>query len=86
MSTTFETGTRELFEAALAKAMEAHGIKNLMAAPKISKVCLNMGVGRAVNDNQILGIVSEHLTQLAGQKATITKAKKSIAQFRSREA
>ena len=44
-----------------------------------------MGVGRAVNDNQILVFVSEHLTQLAGQKATITKAKKAVAQFRSRD-
>jgi large subunit ribosomal protein L5 len=85
MTTTFEATTKSMFEDALAKTMEAHGIKNRLAAPKISKVCLNMGVGRAVNDNQILGVVSEHLTQLAGQKATITKAKKAVAQFRSRD-
>ena len=44
-----------------------------------------MGVGRAVADGQILGVVSEHLSQLAGQRAVVTKAKKSVAQFRSRE-
>ena len=44
-----------------------------------------MGVGRAVADGQILNVVAEHLTQIAGQRVAITKAKKSVAQFRSRE-
>ncbi len=61
-----------------------HGVKNKMAGPKIDKVCLSMGVGRAVADGQILNVVSEHLTQIAGQKSSITKAKKAVANFKTR--
>jgi large subunit ribosomal protein L5 len=43
-----------------------------------------MGVGRAVQDGQILNVVSEHLTLIAGQKSEITKAKKAIANFKTR--
>lgn len=85
MSTTLAQNTRSKFNEAIPGLCEEFGIQNKLAAPRITKVCLNMGVGRAVSDGQILNIVAEHLTQLAGQRAAITKARKSIAQFRSRQ-
>jgi large subunit ribosomal protein L5 len=84
MSTLQQT-SKERFNDLIPTLCEQHGIKNRMAAPRVTKVCLNMGVGRAVQDGQILNIVADHLTLLAGQKATIAVAKKSVAQFRSRE-
>ncbi|MFW5882224.1 MAG: 50S ribosomal protein L5 [Planctomycetota bacterium] len=83
--TAVATTTRERYEEAVSQLCDEYSIGNRLAAPRITKVCLNMGVGRAIQDNQILNIVSEHLTQLAGQRAVITMAKKSIAQFRSRQ-
>jgi len=81
---TLQKSTRQLFTEQLPNILSKHGIKNRMAGPRIDKVSLNMGVGRAIADGQILNVVSEHLTMLAGQKATITKAKKAVANFRSR--
>ena len=82
---TLQKSTRELYNETLPQVCEQFGIKNKFAAPKITKVCLNMGVGRAIQDGQILNTVADHLTALAGQKATVTVARKAIAQFRSRE-
>lgn len=76
--------SKELFKEQLPEIMKKHGIANRMAAPRIDKVCLNMGVGRAIADGQILNVVSEHMSAIAGQKCTITKAKKAVANFRSR--
>ena len=81
---TLQKTTKQLYQEALVEICKAHGIKNKMAAPRIDKVCLNMGVGRAVQDGQILNVVSEHLSLLAGQRCAITKAKKAVANFRSR--
>ena len=61
------------------------GIDNEMAVPKIEKVVLNMGVGEAVKDTKKVKQAAQELGQIAGQKAVITKAKKSIAGFRVRE-
>lgn len=73
------------FQEALPAILKEAGITNRMAGPAIEKVCLNMGVGRAVADGQILSVVSEHLSLIAGQRAAVTKAKKAIANFRTRE-
>ena len=85
MSATLIETTKDRFAAAQAKVCEQFGIKNKLAGPKITKVSLNMGVGRAIADGQILNVVAEHLSQLAGQRAQITTARKAIAQFRSRQ-
>jgi len=85
MSATLEATTRDRYRETLVELCERRGIGNRFAAPRITKVCLNMGVGRAVQDNQILNVVSEHLSQLAGQRATITKARKAVSNFRSRQ-
>jgi large subunit ribosomal protein L5 len=81
---TLQKSTQQLYTEQLPTILSKHGIKNRLAGPRIDKVSLNMGVGRAIADGQILNVVSEHLTMLAGQKATITKAKKAVANFRSR--
>ena len=56
-----------------------------MEAPKLVKIVLNMGVGEAVVEPKVLETAVEELTQIAGQKPVITKAKKSIANFKLRE-
>ncbi len=61
------------------------GYKNDMQIPKLDKIVLNMGVGEAVKDTKKVKKAAEELTAIAGQKAVITMAKKSIAGFRVRE-
>jgi large subunit ribosomal protein L5 len=56
-----------------------------MQAPKIEKIVLNMGVGEAVTNSNVLDEAVEELKQISGQQPIITKAKKSIAGFRLRE-
>ena len=58
---------------------------NVMMVPKLSKITLSMGVGAAVQDKKKLETAADELTQIAGQKAVKTKAKKSIAGFKIRE-
>ncbi|MCF1707979.1 50S ribosomal protein L5 [Tabrizicola sp. J26] len=64
---------------------EEFGYKNDMQIPRLDKIVLNMGVGEAVKDTKKVKTASEQLTLIAGQKAVITHAKKSIAGFRVRE-
>jgi large subunit ribosomal protein L5 len=61
------------------------GYKNPMAVPALVKVVLNMGLGEAMQNIKILDAGTEELTQIAGQKAVITKAKRSIAGFKLRQ-
>ena len=64
---------------------EQFGYKNEMQIPKLDKIVLNMGVGEAVKDTKKVKQAAEELSLIAGQKAVINKAKKSIAGFRVRE-
>ena len=59
--------------------------KNVMESPKIEKVVINMGVGEAVGNSKALESAVADMTQIAGQKPVITKAKKSIAAFKVRQ-
>jgi large subunit ribosomal protein L5 len=61
------------------------GYKNPMAVPALVKVVLNMGLGEAMQNIKILDAGAEELTLIAGQKAIITKAKRSIAGFKLRQ-
>jgi large subunit ribosomal protein L5 len=63
---------------------EEFGYKNVMEIPQITKIVLNMGLGEAVQNPKIVEGAAEELTRIAGQKAVITKAKKSIATFKLR--
>jgi large subunit ribosomal protein L5 len=61
------------------------GYANVMMAPKLDKVVLNIGVGEAVNDTKKVRAAAADLEQIAGQKVVITHARKSIAGFKVRE-
>ena len=74
------------FESEIAAAMQAKfGYKNVMEIPKIQKITLNMGVGEASQDKKKVQTAAAEMEKIAGQKPVITKAKKSIAQFKLRE-
>jgi large subunit ribosomal protein L5 len=64
---------------------EEFGYTNAMQIPQIKKIVLNMGLGEAVTNPKIVEGAAEELTRISGQKAVITKAKKSIATFKLRE-
>ena len=59
--------------------------KNVMAVPKIEKITINIGMGEATQNAKLMDGAVNELTQIAGQKPVITKATKSIAQFKLRE-
>lgn len=64
---------------------KALGVKNPMALPRLSKIVINMGIKDAINDKKKVETGIDILTLIAGQKAKVTKAKKSIATFKLRE-
>lgn len=77
---------KQMYEDRIVKAMtEKFGYKNIMEVPRLSKIVLNMGVGEATQDKKRVETAAQEMTTIAGQKAVITKAKKSIAQFKLRE-
>jgi large subunit ribosomal protein L5 len=61
------------------------GLKSIMQVPRIQKITLNMGVGEAKNDAKQLDAAIEELTTIAGQRAQVRRARKSVAQFKIRE-
>jgi len=65
--------------------IEQFNYSSLMEAPKLEKIVINMGVGDAVDNAKALDDAVEELTQLTGQKPVVTRAKKSIANFKLRE-
>jgi len=77
---------KTLYVSTIRAAMkEEFGYKNDMMIPRLDKIVLNMGIGDAVKDTKKVKYAQEALTLIAGQKAVVTKAKKSIAGFRVRE-
>jgi large subunit ribosomal protein L5 len=65
--------------------MKKYSLKNVHQVPRIRKVVLNMGVGKAIDNKKRMEEAVQHLTAIAGQKPVITKAKNSVAGFRLRE-
>ena len=85
-ATDYTPRLKALFKAKVRAALkEEFGYKNDMMIPKLDKIVLNMGVGEAVKDTKKVKTAQEELTAIAGQKAVITHARKSIAGFRVRE-
>ncbi|WP_116091445.1 50S ribosomal protein L5 [Sphingomonas crusticola] len=77
---------KKLYEDSIVKAMtEKFGYKNVMEVPQLEKIVLNMGVGEATQDKKKVEKAAAEMTKIAGQRAVVTKAKKSIAQFKLRE-
>lgn len=76
-----ETYTNEVFQA----LMEKFSYKNPMEVPKLEKVTINMGLGEAKDNAKIMETAVQELAIITGQKPVVTKAKKSIANFKVRQ-
>jgi len=77
---------RKMYEEVVrAKMQEEFGYKNPMEIPRLDKVVLNMGVGESTADSKKASVAAEDLTLIAGQRAVVTRARKSIATFKVRE-
>mgnify|MGYP001769823068 CR=1 FL=1 len=76
---------KEQYEKELKPALQKQlNIGNIMDIPKIEKIVLNMGLGDAVQNPKVVDKAAQELTMISGQKAVVTKAKKSIATFKLR--
>jgi len=86
MADKYTPRQKAAYDERIAKAMiEKFGYKNALEVPRLEKITLNMGVGEASQDKKKVQTAAEEMELIAGQKAVITKAKKSIAQFKLRE-
>ncbi|MCI4655442.1 large ribosomal subunit protein uL5, partial [Sphingomonas aquatilis] len=86
MADAYKPRMKGIYEDTIIKAMvEKFGYKNVNEIPRIEKIVLNMGVGEATQDKKRVDQAASEMELIAGQKPVITKAKKSIAQFKLRE-
>jgi large subunit ribosomal protein L5 len=86
MADKYTPRLRKKYDEQIAKAMtEKFGYANPMQVPKIEKITLNMGVGEGTQDRKKVTTAVDEMQLIAGQKPVVTKAKKSIAQFKLRE-
>ncbi|HEY7745797.1 MAG TPA: 50S ribosomal protein L5 [Desulfuromonadales bacterium] len=77
---------KEMYQTELVpQLMKDLQLKNVMEVPRVEKVVINMGLGEAIQNIKVLESAVDELSRLTGQKAVITKAKKSIATFKLRE-
>ena len=77
---------KKVYEETIRKALlEQFKYENEMEVPRLDKIVLNMGVGEATGDSKKPSVAAEDLALIAGQKAVVTKARKSIAGFKVRE-
>ncbi|MGD9812815.1 MAG: 50S ribosomal protein L5 [Sphingobium sp.] len=76
---------REYDDKVVPAMIEKFGYKNRMEVPRLDKIVINMGVGEATQDKKKVETAAQEMELIAGQKPVITKAKKSIAQFKLRE-
>ncbi len=80
------TRLQEKYQKEVIPAMiEKFGYKNIMEVPKLEKIVINMGVGEAKENQKVLESAVNDLTLIAGQKPILTRAKKSVANFKIRE-
>ncbi|HEV3485569.1 MAG TPA: 50S ribosomal protein L5 [Vicinamibacterales bacterium] len=85
-TTAYKPRLKEAYERELrAQLKDELGLKTIMQVPRISKITLNMGVGEAKTDAKQLDSAVEELTTIAGQRAQVRRARKSIAGFKIRE-
>ncbi|MBV8480923.1 MAG: 50S ribosomal protein L5 [Actinobacteria bacterium] len=83
---TYTPRLKERYESEVrAQLKEELGLDSVMQVPRLQKITLNMGVGDAKTDAKLLDSAVEELTTIAGQRAQIRRARKSIAQFKVRE-
>ena len=72
-------------EQVVPQLMEKFGYSTVMQVPRIEKITLNMGVGEAIGDKKVMEFAVGDMEKIAGQKAIVIKAKKSVAGFKVRE-
>ena len=86
MSTNGTPRLKERYEVELREQLkEQLGFSSIMRVPRVTKVTLNMGVGEAKNEAKLLDSAIEELTTIAGQRAQVRRARKSIASFKIRD-
>jgi large subunit ribosomal protein L5 len=86
MADAYKPRMKAIYDDRIIKAMtEKFGYKNALEIPRIEKIVLNMGVGEATQDKKRVDQAASEMELIAGQKPVVTKAKKSIAQFKLRE-
>ena len=77
---------KEMYQNEMVDAMiKKFGYKNIMEVPKLDKIVVNMGVGEAKENAKLLDSAVKDMENITGQKAIVTKAKKSVANFKIRE-
>jgi len=77
---------KDFYKDSVVKSMtEQFGYTSIMQVPRIEKITLNMGVGEAVADKKVMEHAVADMEKIAGQKAIVTKAKKSVAAFKIRD-
>lgn len=77
---------REFYQKQVIPAlMTKYGLKNVMQVPRLEKIVLNMGVGKAVQDSKLIDEAVAVLQNISGQKPVVTKAKKAISNFKLRK-
>ena len=69
----------------MGKLKEKHGYKNVMEIPRLTKICLNQGIGDGVADKKLVDTAVEEMSIIAGQRAVPTMSKKAISNFKLRE-
>jgi large subunit ribosomal protein L5 len=85
-ASTQKVRLREKYDSDIVPALRKEfGYTNIMAVPRISKVVVNMGLGEGTQNAKIVDTGAEELGKITGQKAMITRSKKSIAQFKLRK-
>jgi large subunit ribosomal protein L5 len=72
-------------ETVMPKLKDELGLANVMQIPKLDKIVINMGVGDAIGNIKILDACVTHLDRITGQKSVVTRAKKSVSNFKLRE-
>ena len=86
MADKYKARMQGIYESQIIKAMtEKFGYTNSLQVPRLDKIVINMGVGEATQDKKKVEIAASEMELIAGQKPVITRAKKSIAQFKLRE-
>lgn len=77
---------QDLYEQEIVPSLvQQFGYKNTLETPRLEKIVLNMGVGEAVQDSKKAKVAADELALIAGQKPVVTKARRSIANFKVRE-
>jgi large subunit ribosomal protein L5 len=86
VATSARPRLKERYDATVrAELKESLGLRNIMEVPRLSKIVINMGVGRATQQRSLIEGALRDLEVIAGQKPVVTKARKSIASFKLRE-